>query len=376
MEQQHGTNLNEIRNVKTPFNPLEHEEMSQLLRKQLGPEYISRRSGPGGSSVTYLEAWKAIELANEIFGFNGWSSSVQSIHVDYVDESKETKKYSIGLSVIVRVTLKDGAFHEDVGYGSIDNCRAKALAFEKCKKEGTTDGLKRALRNFGSSMGNCLYDKTYIQKISRMAAPKSEFNYSNLLQRNRPRRRTSSLRPLSENQRAANETKQPIKTEQISEGNSNHRLNNMKRGMKEVSESKGSDYSGLPNTRLSPEIAHSETDLYADEELDTFLMHNDRPLVPESPRVDDFEEMLDELEESDDPLPPQQVVDSSLSNASNKPDDNIPVQFMNARAALAGESLNKNHSFQVHTTATSIPKSSGIDHSRSMPTRRPFTHKI
>ncbi|EPX75176.1 Rad22 Rti1 [Schizosaccharomyces octosporus yFS286] len=370
MEQHDSKNSNAFGNVSTVYNPVEHEEMSKLLSMQLGPEYISRRSGPGGSSVTYLEAWKAIELANEIFGFNGWSSSIQSIHVDYVDESKETQKYSIGLSVIVRVTLKDGTFHEDIGYGSIDNCRAKALAFEKCKKEGTTDGLKRALRNFGSSMGNCLYDKNYIQRISRMATPKSEFNYSNLLQRNRPRRRTSSLRPLSENQTATSETKQPIKPEQISEGNSNTRLNNLKRGMKDVFQSKGNEHS-VPNTRLSPELAHSETDMYADEELDTFLMHNDRPLMPESPRVDDFEEMIDELE-ADDPLQPPNVVDSSSNNTSNQPDENIPVQFMNARAALAGENSNKDLRFQVHKTASSIPKSSGIDHSRSMPTRRSF----
>jgi DNA repair and recombination protein RAD52 len=54
------------------------------LEKQLGPEYISDRSGPGGTKVQYLEAWKVINLANEIFGFNGWSSSIQNIAVDYV----------------------------------------------------------------------------------------------------------------------------------------------------------------------------------------------------------------------------------------------------------------------------------------------------
>ena len=54
------------------------------LDKQLGPEYISERPGAGGSKVHYLEAWKVINLANEIFGFNGWSSSIQNIAIDYV----------------------------------------------------------------------------------------------------------------------------------------------------------------------------------------------------------------------------------------------------------------------------------------------------
>ena len=31
-----------------------------------------------------------------------------------------------------------------------------------------TDGLKRALRNFGNLLGNCLYDKAYTQEVVKM----------------------------------------------------------------------------------------------------------------------------------------------------------------------------------------------------------------
>jgi len=55
------------------------------LQQRLGPEFLSQRPGPGGGQkLTYLEGWKAIDLANEIFGFNGWSTSVVSLDVDYV----------------------------------------------------------------------------------------------------------------------------------------------------------------------------------------------------------------------------------------------------------------------------------------------------
>ena len=50
----------------------------------------------------------------------------------------------------------------------IENCKGKAAAFEKCKKEGTTDALKRALRNFGNVLGNCLYDKNYLAKVTKL----------------------------------------------------------------------------------------------------------------------------------------------------------------------------------------------------------------
>lgn len=85
--------------------------LQSRLERQLGPEYISTRPGAGGQKVHYLAAEKSIGLANEVFGFNGWSSQIKDIQVDFADESA-SGKISVGLSVIVRVTLKDGTFHE------------------------------------------------------------------------------------------------------------------------------------------------------------------------------------------------------------------------------------------------------------------------
>ena len=101
----------------------------------MGPEYISSRPGPAGQKVHYLAADKCINLANEVFGFNGWSSGIQNIQIDFVDENANNGNISLGLSVIVRVTLRDGTFHEDVGYGQVKNVKDKATAFEKAKKE-------------------------------------------------------------------------------------------------------------------------------------------------------------------------------------------------------------------------------------------------
>lgn len=138
------------------------------LDKQLGPEYISSRPGPGGQKVHYLAAEKVINLANEVFGFNGWSSSIRNIQIDFVDENVQTGKISLGIGVTMRVTLKDGTYHEDIGYGHVENCKGKAAAFDKAKKEGTTDGLKRALRNFGNVLGMCIYDKDFVARVTKI----------------------------------------------------------------------------------------------------------------------------------------------------------------------------------------------------------------
>ncbi len=44
--------------------------------RDLAPEMVSQRCGPGGQKLAYIEGWRLIALANEVFGFNGWSHSV------------------------------------------------------------------------------------------------------------------------------------------------------------------------------------------------------------------------------------------------------------------------------------------------------------
>ncbi|KAF7542949.1 hypothetical protein G7Z17_g11145 [Cylindrodendrum hubeiense] len=182
--QQHTAVANPFEEAKPRVSEWTAKEIATIsarLDKQLGPEYISARSGPGGTKVHYLTAEKCITLANEVFGFNGWSSSIQNIQVDFADENPQTQRVSIGLSVIVRITLRDGTFHEDVGYGSIENAKGKAMAFEKAKKEGTTDGMKRALRNFGNVLGNCIYDKDFVKQVTKIKAePVKRFDQDNL----------------------------------------------------------------------------------------------------------------------------------------------------------------------------------------------------
>ena len=170
--------FDETRPRLSEYTAQEIATLQSRLDKQLGPEYISSRPGAAGQKVHYLPAEKVINLANEVFGFNGWSSAIQNIQIDFVDEN-QNGRVSLGLSVIVRVTLKDGTFHEDVGYGHIENCKGKAAAFEKAKKEGTTDALKRALRTFGNILGNCIYDKEFVAKVTKIKVAPVSFPVGN-----------------------------------------------------------------------------------------------------------------------------------------------------------------------------------------------------
>lgn len=154
------------------------EDIQAKLDKKLGPEYISKRVGFGSSRVAYIEGWRAINLANQIFGYNGWSTEVKSVIVDFLDERQG--KFSIGCTAIVRVTLQNGTFREDIGYGTVENERRKAAAFERAKKSAVTDALKRSLRGFGNALGNCLYDKDFLSKIDKVKFDPPDFDEGNL----------------------------------------------------------------------------------------------------------------------------------------------------------------------------------------------------
>lgn len=111
---------------------LDMAALQAKLNQKLGPEYISQRPGPGGGpKLTYAEGWQMINLANEVFGFNGWSSSVISLTTDFIDFNEESRRYTVGTTAIIRVTLRDGVYHEDIGYGMLENSKSKGGALDK-----------------------------------------------------------------------------------------------------------------------------------------------------------------------------------------------------------------------------------------------------
>ncbi|XP_034442887.1 DNA repair protein RAD52 homolog [Hippoglossus hippoglossus] len=144
----------------------EYQAVQNALRRRLGPEYISTRVAGGGQRVCYVEGHRVIGLANEMFGYNGWSHSISQQNVDFIDLING--KFYVGVSAFIKVQLKDGAFHEDVGYGVSEGLKSKALSLEKARKESVTDGMKRAMRCFGNSLGNCILDKEYLLAINKI----------------------------------------------------------------------------------------------------------------------------------------------------------------------------------------------------------------
>lgn len=156
------------------FSDAEEDAINKALSKRLGPNFISQRPAAMGQRVAYIEGWRLIELANTIFGFNGWSHTVTSTNIDFIDYTNG--KFYVGVSATVRAQLRDGAFHEDIGYGQSEGMRSKALSIEKARKEAVTDALKRALKSFGNLLGNCLSDKDYVKYVCTKPKTSKDYN--------------------------------------------------------------------------------------------------------------------------------------------------------------------------------------------------------
>ena len=50
------------------------DETKKALSAPMDKKNVSQRPGPGGKKLNYIEAWFALDEANRIFGFDGWSS--------------------------------------------------------------------------------------------------------------------------------------------------------------------------------------------------------------------------------------------------------------------------------------------------------------
>lgn len=129
-----------------------------LLRKPLDPAFVKTRE-QDGRTYEYVEGWKAIETANAIFGFDGWTrETVEMREVRppaEVTSARGKTTWRVGFLARVRITA-GGVVREGTGYGS-GAMSDLGEAYESAVKEAETDAMKRALITFGAPFGLTLY---------------------------------------------------------------------------------------------------------------------------------------------------------------------------------------------------------------------------
>jgi DNA repair and recombination protein RAD52 len=140
------------------------EQQKAALAAPLNGHHVKSRK-QAGRSLAYIEGWKAIDEANRIFGFDGWTRETMELRCVAEKQRKigQDKRDGWGVSYIARVRIivfggEMRIAREGVGSGhGIDG--DLGTAHESAVKEAETDAMKRALMTFGNPFGLALYDK-------------------------------------------------------------------------------------------------------------------------------------------------------------------------------------------------------------------------
>jgi DNA recombination protein Rad52 len=129
-------------------------EQIAMMQAPLDKKHVIKGGG-NGPKGDYIYGWHAINEANRIFGFGGWSYKTELQKVsEFVNANSN---HEIGY--ICKCTIEAGGVtRQDIGYGSGVSKRL-GDAHEGAVKEAVTDALKRCLRTFGNPFGLALYDK-------------------------------------------------------------------------------------------------------------------------------------------------------------------------------------------------------------------------
>ena len=144
-------------------------EQQALLKGKLDKSMVKPRKGANGRTVSYLEGWYVVDMANEVFGFGNWDAETVEMKREHdpvhIPPNEEHPKGGIVVtySARVRVTVysQDGSrkvVRERSG-GHRGFGPTVGQAVEDCIKAAETDATKRAFVTFGNIFGLALYDR-------------------------------------------------------------------------------------------------------------------------------------------------------------------------------------------------------------------------
>lgn len=154
-------------------------DLIKQLDADIPREAVEERDG-GGRKLSYLSGAYVINRLNEVIGQGKWSYKTYALTKVFEGqvEQRSGSVFATSYTAMVELTASiDGQLVAflDVGYGDGTDRANPGKAHELAVKEAVTDGIKRAAKNLGRSMGLGLYFKggEYIAEEPTIETPKA-----------------------------------------------------------------------------------------------------------------------------------------------------------------------------------------------------------
>ena len=142
--------------------PITTTQRDQLL-KPLNATRVATR-GQAGRQLSYLEAWDVKAHLIRIFGFGGWSWTVNNAELAFEDKN-EKGQWNVGYKVIGSLRIHDlNCLYKEAAVGS-SSLPQRGEAHDMAVKTAESDALKRAAINLGTQFGLSLYNNGSLKDV-------------------------------------------------------------------------------------------------------------------------------------------------------------------------------------------------------------------
>lgn len=152
-------------------------EFSKAQRNILLEPIKPHRVSKDGKGFSHVEAYEIKAHLNRLFGFEGWSTQIDSLTCIFEDENDG--KWTVAYLCMMSLTLSSPEGEpvkasSDASTGDATNQRSRADAHDLAVKSAVSGALKRCATAAGDQFGLSLYAKGSMDPLVRKVVPYEE----------------------------------------------------------------------------------------------------------------------------------------------------------------------------------------------------------
>jgi recombination DNA repair RAD52 pathway protein len=150
------------------------DEQRKILLQPIKPHRVSK----DGKGFSHVEAYEIKAHLNRLFGFEGWSTQIDSLTCIFETESEKGWTAAYLCTMTLYVNSVHGVMHikesADASTGDAQNQRSRADAHDLAVKSAVSGALKRCATALGDQFGLSLYNRGSLEPLVGRVIPYEE----------------------------------------------------------------------------------------------------------------------------------------------------------------------------------------------------------